>query len=1075
MRTALLLGLLSLPLWSQPVPLDCNQPADVTITPSALRANLQFPGLAGDAVYVRIVGINVDPGFGLSLPQIADPYGNIYYPRTQVPTNADATPPDLAAAAPYPYNQLGGQGYEFDLPTGGTFTLQLLGTSTAASGAIHVTLARLNRACSNTTQLSCGRSAGGAISMGTAKAPPAFPGQLDTYQYNVTSGDVVSFRILRVASNNTLDTGTYFGLAVYGPDGHVLNMDPKTYRLTFTVGGTATIPYPVYGRVDLTMAVTGTITLMVWEITGGRGGNYYVSATKLNGGCGGPALSCSSIQDGQINTPLSIGSYTLQASGGDVYLLRAGRATPTGSFAPDAEVYDSTGKQVDAAGPVSAQGYAVASKAITLPASGAYSVLVNGSLDGTTGGFTLSATRLNKPCGEQALTCSSIVDGAISGLMRDHVYSLVANAGDNFLLRLLQSNPQSLFRPRLDIYDATGNQLQFLNTSDLSRQNFVAPAGGTYTVVATDSYDGSQSGNFSFSVLLLNRPCNAGTLSCSAPQPGNLARSLASGVFTYSAAAGESFSVRMLPSSGVTPAVEVYDSQGNAAGQANNGIFTGVDVVKPAGGQYTIVALDNSKNPQTGSFAVDLLRTKNACGQALGQGQTASGVVSAASPFQAYTVTANAGDTLALRSASSTAGFSAQMEIYDPDGNRLDSGVFGLSRKAAASGTYTVILGASAQRTAGGYAFAWQLLNNPAAVSPLACGGTTSGSLAGANQFRYYSVAANQGDTMRILFTKTSDNFAPQIELFDPTGARVVANSDVTTPASVAGNYLVLVSPSTTAFESGSYSLAYQRPNNPCSPTALPCGQTTLRQVPVPGQMDTLTLSGTGGDLTEVRLATRSGNYSPFVELYNSSGAKLSTSSNGLLRMVLPANGTYTLLVRDRGATNLGSYRVSLQDDSNNCPVSDTEAPLITLLRPTGGEVLPGGVSFRIQWLSDDNVGVATHDIALSTDGGKTFATAVASGLSGNLQVYDWLVPSGITPSRSAVVRVTATDAAGNATSATSDLLTVIGSGFTPNATATYTYDGLNRLIGVVLGDGRTLQYTWDAAGNLVQITVTGQ
>jgi YD repeat-containing protein len=154
--------------------------------------------------------------------------------------------------------------------------------------------------------------------------------------------------------------------------------------------------------------------------------------------------------------------------------------------------------------------------------------------------------------------------------------------------------------------------------------------------------------------------------------------------------------------------------------------------------------------------------------------------------------------------------------------------------------------------------------------------------------------------------------------------------------------------------------------------------------------------------------------------------------------------------------------------------VTDTEGPAIVLVRPTGGEVLPGGATFRVQWLSDDNVGVAAHDIALSTDGGKTFAGAFAT-VGGNQQAYDWILPAGIAPSRAAVLRVTATDAAGNAQSATSDLLTLIGSGFTPNSTATYSYDGMNRLTEVSLSDGSTIQYTWDAAGNLALITITGQ
>src|SRR5207249_493949 len=231
--------------------------------------------------------------------------------------------------------------------------------------------------------------------------------------------------------------------------------------------------------------------------------------------------------------------------------------------------------------------------------------------------------------------------------------------------------------------------------------------------------------------------------------------------------------------------------------------------------------------------------------------------------------------------------------------------------------------------------------------------------------------------------------------------------------------YLIVVSPGTAAAETGSFTLVYQRPNNPCSPAGLTCGQTTLRQVNLPGQLDTFTFNGTAGDLTTLRLASRSGEYSPFPELYNAAGTRLSVPfSNGLLRSVLTADGVYTLLVRDRAAVSLGSYRVSLQDDTNPCAIKDTEPPALVLLRPTGGEVLPGGTTFRIQWQSDDNVAVASQEIALSLDGGKTFASSIVANLGGNAQSYDWIPPADVAPTRTAVIRVTATDAAGNAQTA---------------------------------------------------------
>jgi YD repeat-containing protein len=1062
MRLRWMFLLAAAPLWGQ-VSLDCNLPAHVSFSPSVSRVNLQFQGSTGEAVYFRFVGLSGDQGFFVAPPRVVDQFGNVtatLRPRATSSSPAPgATPVDLAQ-----------QGFEYDLAADSIYTLQMSSGNPSLSAEFQIVMVRLNRPCSNTTTLTCGRATAGSISAGFGGGPPLQPGQMDTYRFDVRSGDKISFRVLRVSSAGPIDQNTVFGFAVYGPDGHAINVDPTVNRLKFdTING-------IYTRLDLSMSITGTVTVMVFEPSGVRGGSYYISAMRLNGGCGGPTLSCGAVQDSQLATPLSFGFYTLQATQGDVWQFRLVRSDSFGTFAPYAEVYDAQGNRVGSSiGPVSPSGHALAAGNVNITGTGSYLVLVGGPLDGSSGGYSIATTRLNKPCGEQALGCSSIVDGTITGPLRSHVYSLVASAGDTFLIRLLQANSATLLRPRVDVYDSTGGSVQFVNTSDLARQNFTAASDGTYSVVVTDSADGTQSGSYSLSLLRLNRPCDPVTLNCGAPAAGNLARSLSSGVYTYTAAAGESFSVRMLPAGSVQPAIEIYDAAGNPTGQPVTGAFATVDVVKPAAGSYTIVALDGSKAQNTGPFTLDLLRTRNACGQPVLQGQAVTGVVSAAAPFVSYTISGTTDDMLALRSASSTNGFAAQMELYDPDGNRLDSGVFGLTRKAGVTGVYTVLVGASALRTGGGYELIWQALNKPLGATPLACGSTTGGALAGSTQFRYYTVPADAGDTMRLIFTKTSDNFSPQVELFDPTGARLTGTSDVTQKATVGGNYLVAVSPSTTAYETGSYTVAYQRPNNPCSPAALPCGQTTLRQVNLPGQMDTLTFTGTGGDLTNIRFATRSGNYSPFVEMYNASGARLTSSSSGQIRSVLPADGVYTLLVRDRGATNLGSYRVSLQDETNACPVTDNEAPAITLVKPTGGEVLPGGTTFRVQWLSDDNVGVATHDIAVSTDGGKTFPMAIASGLNGNQQVYDWQVPADVAPSRTAVLRVTATDAAGNAKSAVSDLLTLIGSGFTPNSSATYTYDSLNRLTQAVLGDGRTVQYTWDGAGNLVQITVTGQ
>jgi YD repeat-containing protein len=766
---------------------------------------------------------------------------------------------------------------------------------------------------------------------------------------------------------------------------------------------------------------------------------------------------------------------------GDVINLRVASVGTDGTFDPRAAVYDPTGNLVTAIESPTTGGHASSSGTFTAKLSGSYLVFVSDVATGlNTGSYVIGFSRLNRPCSsETALSCSSLVNGSISGLLTSNLYSLAAAANDNYLLRLLRTdqNTGSNFHPRVDIYDPSGNPVQFVSTANIGQVTFTTASTGTYTLVASDGYDNSQTGNYALALVRLNRPCGAGMLSCGALANAVFSQPLTTAAYTYNANAGQSFSVRMLDVNGtLQPALAVYDPSGNPVGQAIAGNFTGVDVPQPAGGAYTVVATDAdpSPNPAGGPFDLDLLRTVNACGASPPQGQTAQGVISGAEPFLSYTIPATSGDSLLVRSAAFNSGFNALMEIYDPTGTRLSASTYSLSRSVTTTGSYTVIVGPSAPRTGGAYSLSWQLLNNPAATGTLACGGSTTASMSADNEFRYYLAAANSGDLMRMIFTPLSNTFSPAIELYNATGLRLAAAPSISQTASASGNYLVIVGPSSSVGQTGSFTVAYQRPNDPCTPTALTCGQTTLRLVTLPGQMDTYTFAGTASTEANIQLTQRSGNYTPYAELYNPSATLLGSGAGGELQSMLASSGTYTLLVRDLNA-NLGSYRVTLQNGTNTCQVTDTEPPVVTLLKPVGGEVIAGGTTYQIQWQSDDNVGVVSQAVDLSTDGGKTFPTSIAAGLSGTQQSYTWIVPATIAPSRTAVVRVTATDAAGNSTAAVSGLLSVIGSGFTANSTGSYTYDGLNRLTQATLGDGRTVTYTWDSAGNLISITVTGQ
>ncbi len=1037
---------------SVPVALNCGTSVDSSLAAQAFdfyTINAQ----AGDSIWLRVLAISTSS----FVPNVA-----VVDFRNQ-PLTSRPTPFPLLPNQQDPITVGATFGAIYDLPQSGTYKIQVQNPGAGVDqGTYRIVFVWLNKPCSLT--LSCGAAAADQIST-----------QLQTrnYSFAAKAGDLLSIRLARVGSPNT---GFDVAMFVFSAAGQLMNTTNPTGLSPPPLAAADTLSNNPTGF-TVQPAIDGPISIVVFDPADLTGG-YSLSVSKLNGPCGGGVLSCSAPTVSKIVNPLGTDSYSVTLSAGDPVFLRTAAVDLNSSLLPVLAIYDPQGSVLNAGAVVATGTHAVVRYSFTAKVSGPYTIL---AMDGSkaltnTGGYAISILLPNQPCtNAQGLACTP-VDGSVSGILGTTVYTATAKVSDTFILRLLETGQGGLFRPHVDIYDPKGGAVQSLDTAGLARGTFTAATAGLYTLVVSDGYDNSQSGSYSLSLLPVSGACSTGTLSCAALAGGSFARPLAASVYTYTAAPGESFTVRMMDNTGaLQPSVEVYDSHGNSAGQSISGNQVGVDVTQPAGGSYTVIATDANPHPTGGPFGIDLLRTVNACGVTPAQAQTAMGVVSGTTPYLAYTIPANSGDALSVRSASFTPGFSAQMDLYDPTGARLDSETFGISRKAALAGNYTVIVGAAAARTGGAYSLAWQTLNHPAGASALACGSSTTASLTASAEFRYYAVGAAAGDVMRLIFNSLSDNFSPQIELFDPTGNRVAQTSDISQQAAAGGSYLVLISPSTSNGQSGSYSVAFQRPNNPCSPAPLTCGQTVLRQVNTPGQLDTYTFAGTGGDQADLKLAQRSGSYSPLLELYDSAGNLLVSSSSAQIKVKLPATGSYTALVRDRAGVNTGSYRVSLQDDTNSCVVNDTQAPTITLLQPTGGEVILGGTSYNIQWLSDDNVGVATHDVALSTDGGQTFPTAIASGLSGNTQGYTWAVPPDIAPGRKAVIRVTATDAAGNATAAVSGLISIIGSGFTSNSSATDTYDALNRLLQAILGDGRTVQYTWDGAGNIVSITVTGQ
>jgi YD repeat-containing protein len=1004
------------------IDLSCGQPESGRLFADGQNESFFFQAAKGDTLLIRLIPISVPSRLPLEL---YDPSGNRVGDELVGPNDI----------------------HVFSGLQAGRYRLTV--KSLNIVGAYQLAYVPLNRPCAANTMLSCGKVLKGTLA----------PGQMQTYTFTGKVGDPISLRLAETAGS---DPGASVFLMGFDSASLQQFVSPGQPLSLFTEGALV-LPYR--------LTSDGQQSMVLFERSGRLKLNFSINLVNLKGPCQTITAGCGTSAEGPIADPLATALYSFTAAKGDVYQLRVSTTDNSGGLRTISEVYDPQGNLLDP--PTSSD----ATRFLTLPSSGQYMLLVRDSGLVNSGNYALSLSRLNSPCNAQPLGCGTPVNGQVTGPLRSVVYSVDAQAGDVYLVRLMRTGSNAGFRPKLEIYaPETGAQVQSVTATDQASQTFTAPAAGTYTLLALDALDGNQSGSYTAWIGRLNRPCDVSVgLSCLALAPGSINQPLQAGLYSYSGSAGDAFTVRLLDTAGnLQSAVQVFDPRGVAV-PGIPGTSKVVDVPPaPAGGAYTILVTDQNRVPGEGKFVLEAINTKGACGAPVSPGISAKGLISGPAPFAVYTLRASAGDALLLRAAAFTPGFAANMDLYDPAGRRVPagSGTSAIAPPAVtAGGVYTVLIAASAPRTAGNYTFSWQLLNNPAA-GPLQCGQTTSGALGPDNQFWYYLVNANDGDLLKVLLTRLPGTLNAQLELFDPTGARLAVNANEITRKVGAGNYLVVVSPASATAETGGFGLALEKPNHPCGTNSLTCGQTVLRQVTAAGQLDAYPFNGNAGDPISLTVTPRAGAISPVTELYDPSGTAVGAPGTTGLNATLAMTGQYTVTVHDRTG-NTGSYRVGLQRSNNACPENDSEKPAITLRRPTGGDVIAGGSVYPIVWQSDDNQAVTSHAVHLSTDGGATFQpVAGANALSGVAQSFSWLVPADIAPTRNAVIQVTATDRAGNTQSASSDLLALIGSGFAANSSATYEYDALNRLSKVTYQDGRVIQYAYDAAGNLTAITV---
>lgn len=115
------------------------------------------------------------------------------------------------------------------------------------------------------------------------------------------------------------------------------------------------------------------------------------------------------------------------------------------------------------------------------------------------------------------------------------------------------------------------------------------------------------------------------------------------------------------------------------------------------------------------------------------------------------------------------------------------------------------------------------------------------------------------------------------------------------------------------------------------------------------------------------------------------------------------------VIARDE-AGNMGVDISDLDFVIAKSEVKDTVAPTITINNPTTDATLQGGERLTINFNSQDNIGVTSHNVLLATDGNNF--TPLANALAGNVTSFTFQLPT--TNTDKAAIRVEALDQAGN-------------------------------------------------------------
>ena len=520
----------------------------------------------------------------------------------------------------------------------------------------------------------------------------------------------------------------------------------------------------------------------------------------------------------------------------------------------------------------------------------------------------------------QTLNNGGVTTGSVAPLGDQDTFTFSAGVGDSFQLQMARTDGTSM-DPEIQVFDPGGSPVLSDTDTLVAEINGVAATSGTYSVVVSDAGD-NNTGDYALYFTRAPGANEGGTL----PNGGLVAGMIELGdldSYTFSASAGEAFQLQMatIDGSGMDPEMRLHDPTGQLVFSDTSTLVAEINGVAADTGTYTLVVSDSGAT-EAGAYDLYFVLLPGANeGGTLPSGGSVADTIDLGD-LDSFTFPATAGEAFQLQMATvDGSGMDPEMRLFDPAGQLVfsDTGtlVAEINGVAAATGTYTVVTSDSGATEAGQYNLFFTRRPGANEGGALPSGGVVAGTieLGDLDSFTF-DINANENFQLQMARANAS-GLDPEMRVFDPAGQLVFSNADtlvaeINGVAPVTGTYTLVVSDSG-ATETGAYNIYYVRLPGANEGGSLPNGGVLTETIEL-GDLDSYTFEINENESFQLQMARIDGSgLDPEVRIFDPIGQLAFSSADTLvaeINGVAAVTGTYTLVVSDSGATEIGDYAI---------------------------------------------------------------------------------------------------------------------------------------------------------------------